>query len=348
MVETDADTAPGWDAIDAALRRIHPDVEPLHYGTVLKWRLGGPDPLDGISFYPRDDHWHIVSYGMSELYTKESDVHEESGWGFEFTFRVARDKDEADPPVWAANLLQNLARYVFKSGNTFAPGHHMDLNGPISLAEPDTAIRAIVFADDPELGVIDTPHGQLRFLQIVGLTLDEYAAVERWDAAKVVDILRPYLPLLITDLRRSGLGEDPGVAAAVEEGVRRDGSSTGSLYVEEAGWEVAGSVITLTFGASAAPRVGRVLAGRLPFGHGLIVSTNDAAIAFRPGAGFAVDSPDDGLVAVTITDGQLPELIEALRPKAGTYPLASTPNVVVRIVRSRILDQDGAVVEEIG
>ena len=39
MVETDDindDTAPGWDAIDAAFNRIYPDVEPLHYGTVVK------------------------------------------------------------------------------------------------------------------------------------------------------------------------------------------------------------------------------------------------------------------------------------------------------------------------
>jgi hypothetical protein len=348
MVEIEDDAAPGWDAIDAALRRIYPGVEPLHYGTVVKWMLGGPDPLDGISFYARPDHWHIVSYGMSELYGKESDDPDESGWGFEFTFRVARRPDETEPPVWAANFLQNLARYVFTSGNTFGPGHHMDLNGPISLAEPGTAIRAITFADDPELGVIDTPHGRLRFLQVVGLTLDEYAAAERWDAAKLVDALRPHLPLLVTDLGRAGLAGDPAVAAAVEEGVRRDGSSTGSLYVKEAGCEIAGSMTTLTFGANAAPRVGRVLAGRLPFGYGLIVSTNDAAIAFRPGDEFAVEPSDGGLVAVTLTDAQLPELIDALRPKAGTYAVASTPNLVVRIVKSQILDQDGTVVEEIG
>jgi len=34
-------------------------------------------------------HWHIVGYGMSELYAKETDDPEESGWGFELTFRVS-------------------------------------------------------------------------------------------------------------------------------------------------------------------------------------------------------------------------------------------------------------------
>ena len=64
---TDSESAVGWDAIDAALERAYPGVEPKHYGTVIKWSMGGPDPLDGISVYQRDDHWHVVSYGVSEL-----------------------------------------------------------------------------------------------------------------------------------------------------------------------------------------------------------------------------------------------------------------------------------------
>jgi suppressor of fused-like protein len=91
--------APGWDAIDARLEHFYPGVEPKHFGTLHRFSLGGPDPLDGISFYPRDEpvpHWHVVSYGMSELYARdESDTAEteESGWGFEFSFRIARGAD---------------------------------------------------------------------------------------------------------------------------------------------------------------------------------------------------------------------------------------------------------------
>jgi hypothetical protein len=54
---------------------------------------------------------------MTDLYAKEPDDPAESGWGFEFTFRLARDPADTEPPIWAANLLQNLARYVFTSGN---------------------------------------------------------------------------------------------------------------------------------------------------------------------------------------------------------------------------------------
>ena len=62
----------------------------------------------------------MVTYGFSELYDKESDNLEESGYGFELTFRLAKREDEEEPPAWALNLLQNMGRYVFNSGNVFA------------------------------------------------------------------------------------------------------------------------------------------------------------------------------------------------------------------------------------
>jgi suppressor of fused-like protein len=71
----EVDETPGWAAIDAALQPIYGDVEPMHWGTLVRWRQGGPDPLDRISCYRRTDpvpHWHFVSYGLTELYEKES------------------------------------------------------------------------------------------------------------------------------------------------------------------------------------------------------------------------------------------------------------------------------------
>lgn len=342
------DEAPGWSAIDAALQRVYPGVEPKHLGTIIGWRLGGPDPLDGISIYQRDDHWHFVSFGLSELYEKESEDPDESGWGFEFTFRLARPAGETEPPIWAANFLQNLARYVFKSGNAFGPGHHVDLNGPISLADPDTAIRAITFTDDPELGVIDTPHGRLRFLQIVGLTLEEYGTIERWDAAGVLDALRPHLPLLVTDLGRRDLTADPGVAAAIEQGARRDGSSTGSLFVQESSWTRQNGTVTITFGANPAPRIARVVAARLPHGRGLLVEAPSGGVGFLPGERLDIRELGDGYLEIELPPPVLTELTQVLRPLAGTYPLQSAPGLTVRVVKSQIRDQDGAVVSEIG
>ncbi len=88
----DENLSPGWDAITAALERLYPGQEPKHYATVLKWMFGGPDPLDGVSVWKRMEpvpHWHYLSYGLSELYAKESGDADTSGYGFELTFRLA-------------------------------------------------------------------------------------------------------------------------------------------------------------------------------------------------------------------------------------------------------------------
>jgi suppressor of fused len=53
--------APGWDAITAALAKLYGDREPLHFGTAIKYALGGPDPIDGVSVFKNaapSPHWH--------------------------------------------------------------------------------------------------------------------------------------------------------------------------------------------------------------------------------------------------------------------------------------------------
>jgi suppressor of fused-like protein len=211
------DEAPGWDAIDARLAELYPDIEPLHAATEHTFALGGTDPLDGFSFYPRTEpvpHWHIVSYGMSELYNKDSDNPNESGWGFEFTLRVTRRADD-DPPAWAAGLLQSLARYVFSSGNWFAPGHRMKTSGPL---REGSALTALAFTEDPELDAIATPHGKVQFLQVVGLTSDEYQAVRDWNTEGVLTLLAEHAPLLVTDVDRRSIIEDPEIREVIERG----------------------------------------------------------------------------------------------------------------------------------
>jgi hypothetical protein len=338
------ETASGWDAIDAALARIYGDVEPYHWGTIHKWALGGPDPLDGISAYRRDDpvpHWHYVSYGMTELYDKHSDNPDESGWGFEFTFRLARDPAEDTPPVWAANFLQNLARYVFRSGNWFEAGHHMDTNGPIATDRPDSAIRAVSFVRDPELGEISTPHGRVEFLQVVGLAYDEYEAGRRWRTESLLEVLGPLLPLYVTDLERASLMGDPGVAEAVRAGTEREGSSTGDLFVDNAGWTRWPDVTAIRLGALQAPVVAQALRGRLPFGRGLRIIAADAAILFRPGDAYGLEQLDESTLEITVPEGALDDLAAALPAQAGRRPVPSLSGLVVDVEPSVIRDPDG-------
>src|SRR5262245_37995508 len=112
----------GWDAIDKVLKPIYGDQEPKHFGTLVSYELGGPDPIRGISAYKRLQpipHWHFVTYGFTELYEKTSENKEVSGWGFELTMRLKASPNEEEPPNWTLSFLQNLARYVFGSGNVF-------------------------------------------------------------------------------------------------------------------------------------------------------------------------------------------------------------------------------------
>jgi suppressor of fused protein SUFU len=342
----DRDEAPGWAAIDKALEPIYGDQEPLHWGTILKWRLGGDDPLDGISAYPRTDpvpHWHFVSYGMSELYDKESDNPDTSGWGFELTFRLARDPADDAPPVWAASMLQNLARYVFRSGNWFDVGHHMNINGPIAVEREDSAIRAIAFAVDPELGDIATPHGKVRFLQVVGLTLDELDACQQWNAEPLLDLLASKLPLYVTDVDRASLLDDPQLATAVREGIELDGSSVGWLAVTTAHWDldVDTGALTIRLGALQAPRIADMLRSRLPYGRDLVLQTEDTTLCLLPAPRWEVKEPEPGVLQLGLPETALDDILAALRPEASRTAISSIPGLTVEIVPTQMRDQYG-------
>lgn len=340
------DEAPGWSAIDGALERIYPGIKPLHWGTILKWSLGGDDPLDGISAYPRTDpvpHWHVVSYGMSELYDKESDNAEESGWGFEFTFRVARKPGEDAPEPWCVNVLQNLGRYVFRSGNWFEPGHTININGPINTSREDTAIRAIAFTEDPELATISTPHGSLQFLQVVGLTLDEYEAAQAWNTGSLLELLLPRIPLYVTDIDRGSLLEDPQIATAAREGSEREGSATGLLHLDTLGWTSSATLdaTVLTLGALQAPAIAQHLRGRLPSDRMLILESADSSVWLEPAETFSVRKVRTNVLSVALPPEAVEELTAALRPEAGRRQLPSFPGLAVEIAPTVMKDHFG-------
>ena len=70
----------------------------------------------------------------------------------------------------------------------------------------DTDITGVVFALDPELGKIDTPHGEVSFLQLVGITSAELKELQRdpstESVAALISRLQRHEPLLVTDMQR--------------------------------------------------------------------------------------------------------------------------------------------------
>ncbi|KTG02142.1 hypothetical protein cypCar_00011723, partial [Cyprinus carpio] len=169
---------PGLQAIYGESRRLYPDqANPLQVTAIVKYWLGGPDPLDYISMYrnvgcPGQDipeHWHYVSLGLSDLYG-DNRVHEftgqegPSGFGFELTFRLKREAGETAPPTWPAELMQGLARYVFQSENTFCSGDHISWHSPLDNSE--SRIQHMLLTEDPQMLPVQTPFGHVSFLQV--------------------------------------------------------------------------------------------------------------------------------------------------------------------------------------
>lgn len=202
------DSSPGWDSLNVSLREVYGDQEPTHWGTIISRRLGGPDPLDGISAYSCDsggvDHLHFVTFGYSFLYYDEESVGGEfSKFGFEMTFRLASQIPPKEEPLWVCSLLQNLARYVYESGNWFDHHHWISTNGPIR-AMYDTELVGLAFHYDPTLQSVESPHGHVDFIQAFGITQSELDSLlnNTRSCEEIIEHHRKENPLLITDLGR--------------------------------------------------------------------------------------------------------------------------------------------------
>lgn len=350
--EPTREDAPGWDAIDEVLAKLYPTQQAQHYGTVLPYSLGGNDPLTGISIYQSEaasTHHHLITFGFSDLFEKTTDDPEASGFGFELTLRLTGPFDPKSPPSWAMNFLQNLGRYVFETGNVFGPGHTMPLNGPI-CGDSATKIEAITFVEDPQLPPLDTPNGKVNFLQIVGLTLDELEAVERWNARAFCALRSQSDPFLLTDLDRDTWLKDESFASAVVEGTRKDGSSSASLYTTEVTFKAASSPLmppTIVIPAIAATSLAHRLAGRIPFGREFELISEKKTVLFTPGNVVRFDITEDQLT-VTLTSEAAMAISHALAPKAGKFSIPTAGGLIFEIQRTTIRDQKGNVKSVVG
>lgn len=171
----------GWDAITEEFERIYPGQEdPKHYSNLISWRLGGPSPLDGISIYDGGDYWHFVSYGLSELYDKESEDAEYSGYGMEFTFKLKKGEYEdleQEMRCVCANL-QNLAKLTFERGELFLPDEYVYTGQKEGIDRyQKSVLTGFITISDPSVNTLDTPNGKVEFVEFIGVTDSELHAV---------------------------------------------------------------------------------------------------------------------------------------------------------------------------
>lgn len=208
--ETGEQDAPGWAAIDDALGRLYPRQVPHQFASQRAYELDGESPLPAIAVYEavRPEHWHYVTYGLSELFEKTSRDAAVSGFGFELTMRVPRAAGETEPPSWPLRALQGLGRYVLGTRSGFDTGHCADLGGSIAPGV-ESALTCLACVPDPLLRRIVTPFGALLFLQVVGLTRDELEAMQRLDHEGVVHLLAELDFHGLTDPSRGSYFADP-------------------------------------------------------------------------------------------------------------------------------------------
>ncbi|XP_074641667.1 suppressor of fused homolog [Tubulanus polymorphus] len=239
-------TPPGFEAIYSACRQLYPDQpNPLQVTALVKYWLGGPDPLDYISMYSNPGcpeknvppHWHYVSFGLSDLHGdgrvhdsayRSGSVDSPSGFGFEMTFRLRKEQETA-PPTWPAALMQALARYVFQSENTLCEGDHVPWHS--SLDGSESRMQHMLMTADPQLKTITTAFGVVNFVQVVGVCEEELKAAQHWNGSGIIDLMKTVDNAggawLITDMRR---GEnvfeiDPQLQERVDQGISLEGSN---------------------------------------------------------------------------------------------------------------------------
>ncbi len=179
-MKEDDEWAPGWDAIDAEFDRLYPGQEPAHYATTIESRamFGGVEFLEGFSAFDMGNGCrHIVTYGMTELYADEKAFGGAfSRWGYEMTFKMR----------WLEPFE------CIHGGTSLHEGTDSKITSVITVA--DTAARSL-----------DTVNGRVDFIQLVGITEEEYQAIQQdiGNIHKLIDLMKQDNPELVTDMDRT-------------------------------------------------------------------------------------------------------------------------------------------------
>lgn len=202
----DTTSTAGWEAITQAFLTQYPSQpEPIHYAPPISYRFGGNDPLDGISIYDGGEFYHFVTYGFSELYEKESENEQYSGFGFELTLKLRKygiqnqEKEQKN----ICGILQTLAHMSYENGDIFAPEEYIYTGQTTGIdADGTSALTGFLTMQDP-IGTIQTVNGQVQFVQLVGATDAELCTLNK--ERTTVAALLAQLPLGLTDYKRASL-----------------------------------------------------------------------------------------------------------------------------------------------
>ncbi len=348
-------------AIDRRVDRVDgaPEVHRYRPRAPQRFRSGGPLRAVSAHRLSSPDHWHLVTYGLSELDSKESDDPGVSGWGFELTMRVAKGTgatggrgaggagggvagrgaggpgDEAggvDEPAWAVDLLTNLAAYVWTSGHGFAAGDHIDLRGPVG-PEKGGELSAAAVVVDPALGRMKGPFGRVSFLQVVVLTADELELCRSLSTDDVVAALAATDPLLVTRTGRRSLLSDPVIGAELAARAGADRRALTELAVATLSWRRRLNATVVKMGAGASAALGPALRRGLTSPGATFTVLGDAgAVRFR-----VADAPawqaGAGRIDVAVPLSEVDELAGLFDGRVGWGRRPAWPGLRWQVVR---------------
>lgn len=174
--------ASGWDAITELCDKVYPNQKnPKHYGTIISWQLGGNDPLQGISVYDGGDYWHFITYGLSELYEKKSNIKDISGYGMEFTLKLKKDnyENEENEIKCICGILQSIARITFTQKELFNVYEYLYTGQTEGIdCNKKSNITGFITIPDNKFHEINTPNGKVRFVEFIGVTDSELKAIQ--------------------------------------------------------------------------------------------------------------------------------------------------------------------------
>ncbi len=146
---------------------------------------------------------HIVTYGMTELYADEKAFGGEySRWGYEMTLKLKADS--AEECMWALNMLSNLARYTYTSERWFEPFECIHGGTPLHVGT-DSKITSLITVADTSAQSLNTLNGKVDFIQLVGITEEEYQAIQQdtENIHKLIELMKQDNPDLATDMNRT-------------------------------------------------------------------------------------------------------------------------------------------------
>lgn len=322
MTESGGD--PVWPTVVAAVEAHYPGHPVVAFRPEVLWDDGGTDPIDLVRCLTLDDpvpHWLYAGTGLA-------------GFGFELSFRLARDPADryAPAPAWPVEVLQNLGRYVCSSGNVLHSRDWMPLYKPMTWEVP-TTLTSLVFIYDPDLPVVTCEAGRVALLQVIGVTDDELGALREWDVTKGLDLWRGRMPHWVTDPARSSMLADPEMAEAMATGARTEGSGSRALYANAVHWEVDGDLARVSVLPGDVPLLVRSIRGRLPFGNELLVAAGGCGVLFdvadTPSFEEHPDRPE--WLRAHVTPDVVDELLAGLEARADSIRPRAFPGFELRI-----------------